>query len=102
MTNEQLTAFLAVKVLAWKACPDRFIQSGRRWIPKWRFAPLIRLDDAFLLLEKAGGTYVLSFDATDIFTAEVQIRGRLGKANGEPKACAITLAISRALGIGKV
>lgn len=102
MTNDRLTDLLAVKVLGWKVCPDRFIQSGRRWIPKWRFAPLMRMDDAFLLLEKSGGTYLLSLDAISIFTAEVRIGERIGKASGEPKAHVITLALSKALGIGTV
>jgi hypothetical protein len=102
MTNERLTALLAEKVMKWKVCPDRFIKPSRSWIPKWRFEPLARLEDAFLLLDKAGGTYSLSFDAAGTFTAEIRIGQHIGKSSGEPKARAITLAISQALGIGTV
>jgi hypothetical protein len=102
MTNEHMTALLAEKVMGWKVRPDRFIKSGRSWIPRWRFEPFARLEDAFILLDKIGGTYLLSVDATGSFAAEVRIDARIGSATGEPKARAITLAISQALGIGTV
>jgi hypothetical protein len=100
MNDDRLRDELAHRLLGWKVGPDRFIKSGRTWIPKWRFNPLSRLEDAFLLLDRAGGSYLLSFDSDGVFTVEVQVGERIAKANGEPKARAITLAISRALGIG--
>jgi hypothetical protein len=39
--------------------PDRCIKSGRTWIPRYRFTPLSRLDDAFMVLDSIGGTYSL-------------------------------------------
>lgn len=101
MTKDSVTSVLAECVLGWKVCPDRFIKSGRNWIPRWRFEPLARLDDAFLVLDKVGGSYSLSIDETGNFTAEVRVAGRIGTATGEPKARAITLAVCRALGIGE-
>jgi hypothetical protein len=100
VTGEQLTAMLAKRVMAWQVHPDRFIKSGRSWIPRWRFKPLTRLDDAFQLLDHAGGTWVLSVGLDGVFTAEVKIGGRIGRASGEPKARTITLALCQALGIG--
>jgi hypothetical protein len=100
--EDRLKDQLAARLLGWKAGPDRFLKSGRGWIPKWRFKPFTRLEDAFLLLDRAGGTYVLSVSSDGVFSAEVRIGERIGKASGEPKAQAITVAICRALGIGAV
>jgi hypothetical protein len=102
MSDDRLTEKLAVEVMGWKAAPDRFIKSGRCWIPKWRFKPFTRLEDAFLLLGRAGGTYTLSLGSDGVFTAEFRVGEHVGKASGEPKARAITVAISRALGIRAV
>jgi hypothetical protein len=99
MTNDHLTAVLAERVLGWRAAPDRFIKPGRSWTPRSRFKPFTRLEDAFLLLDRAGGTYMLSVGADGVFSAEVRIGERVGKTIGEPKARAITVAISRAVGI---
>ena len=99
MSTERVTTLLAERVFGWKAGPDRYIKSGRSWIPKWRFEPFARLEDAFLLLDRAGGSYLLALRSDGVFAVEVQIGNRIGKACGEPKARAITLAISRALGI---
>jgi len=100
MHDDQITAAVVEAVLGWKAAPDRFIKPGRSWTPRSRFKPLVRLDDAFLLLSRAGCTCVLSVGSDRIFTARVQLGDRTGTASGEPKARAITLAICQALGIG--
>jgi hypothetical protein len=100
MISEQaLTDALAERVMGWKATPDRFIKSGRNWLPKWRFAPLSRLDDAFQLLDRACSTYKLERRDGDPFRAEVRVGGRVGKASGDPRARTITLAIARSLGL---
>jgi hypothetical protein len=99
MSDDRLKEELALRLLGWRAGPDRFMKSGRSWIPKWRFKPFTRLEDAFLLLDGVDGTYVLSIDADGGFGAEVRIGERTGKASGEPKARAITLAIARSLGL---
>jgi hypothetical protein len=38
MSDDTLTAYLAERVMRWNATPDRFIKSGRSWIPRWRFS----------------------------------------------------------------
>lgn len=96
--GEQFTAALVERILDWKAGPDRFIKSERSWIPRNRFRPLTRLEDAFLLLVHAASNYSLT-SADGSFTAKVQIGSRTGKATGEPKARTICLAIGQALGI---
>ena len=98
--DDDLTARLVEAVLGWRAGPDRFVKHGRSWTPRSRFKPLVRLEDAFLLLDRAGCTCVLSVSPDRVFTAQVRVGDRTGKATGEPKARTITLAICRALGIG--
>lgn len=94
-----LTAILAERVMGWSVGPDRFLMGGRRWLPRWRFQPLVSLEDAFRLLDSAGSTYTLTTDEKRAFTAEVQVGDRTGKASGEPKARAVTIALARALGL---
>lgn len=96
MNDELLTDKLAAQVLGWKATPDRFIKSGRSWIPRWRFRPLKVLGDAFLLLDHAAAHYTLTGTRTN-FAAEVQIESHRGEAVGEHKARTITVAVARAL-----
>ncbi len=98
MNDERLTEKLAAQVLGWKATPDRFIKSGRSWIPRWRFRPLTELADAFRLLDQAAAHYTLT-GTCSTFAAEVQIESRRGKAVGEQKARTITVAVARALGL---
>jgi hypothetical protein len=98
MSNEQFTAVLVQRGLNWKVCPDRFITSGRSWIPRSRFKPLARLEDAFLLLARVASNYSLT-SVSGKFTADVRVGDRRGSASGEPKARTITLAIAQALGI---
>jgi hypothetical protein len=82
--------------MGWKVAPDRFIKSGRSWIPRWRFRPLAEIADAFRLLDHAAAHYTLTRDCS-AFAAEVQIGSCRGKAVGEHKARTITLAVARAL-----
>lgn len=100
--DDELTANVVEAVLGWRAAPDRFIKPGRSWTPRSRFKPLMRLEDAFLLLHQADCTCVLSVGSDKVFTAEVRVGDRTGKVSGEPKARTITLAICQALGIGVV
>jgi hypothetical protein len=88
----------AERILGWKASPDRFFKSGRSWIPKWRFQPLANLADAFELLDCAAHAYTLTSEGR-IFTAEVRVGSLLGRASGQLKSEAITIAVARALGI---
>jgi len=103
MTAEALTAELTQKVMGWNVAPDRFLLGNRSWIPRWRFQPLERLEDAFRLLDKAEPEhYSMGLDAGGRFFAEVRIGGRLGKARDDSKPRAITLALACALGLGEV
>ncbi len=101
MTEHSLTDALAEQ-LGWKVAPDRFIKSGRTWLPRWRFAPLSRLDDAFLLLDRFATSYTMRWAERGRFFVEVRSGRRIGRAYGEPKSRAITLAIAEALGLGGV
>jgi hypothetical protein len=96
MNDDRLTEKLAVQILGWKATPDRFIKSGRSWIPRWRFRPLAELADVFRLLDHAAAHYTLIGNGST-FTAEVEIESCRGTAVGEHKARTITLAVARAL-----
>ena len=98
MTDEHLTDFLAERVMGWRVAPDRFIKSGRKWIVRWRFAPLKSLEDAFDLLDTCGCAYTMSAGLDGQFEAEVRVDGRVGKATGNLKPRTITIALARALG----
>jgi len=103
MTAEALIPQLAERVMGWNVAPDRFLIGNRSWIPRWRFQPLERLEDAFRLLEKAQPEhYSMGLDGSGCFCAQIRIGGKLGVARGESKPRAITLAIARALGLEEV
>jgi hypothetical protein len=97
MDDASLTEELACQVMGWRATPDRFIKSGRSWIPRWRFTPLTSLEHAFQLLDRAASNYTLRTVAGGTFTAEVRVRGRIGKVSGLSKAKTISLALAQAL-----
>jgi hypothetical protein len=99
ISDQELTAGLAKEVMGWKVAPDRFIKPGRSWVPRWRFAPLKRLEDAFEVLDRAKSDYKLTVIDGGSFTAEVRVGGRIGKTSGEPKARTITIALAHALGL---
>ena len=94
---ERLTAELATRVMGWSVAPDRFLTGNRGWMPRWRFAPFVRLEDAFQLLDRAATSYTLHGLDDGTFSVEVLVGTRVGKAVGERKATAISLAIARAL-----
>ncbi len=97
--DQRLTEALAVRVMGWRVGPDRFIKSGRNWIPRWRFQPLINIEHAFQLLEMAAKTFTLATTPDGTFTARVRVGDQYGSASGEPKATSIALAVARALGL---
>jgi hypothetical protein len=88
---EKLTAALAVRVMGWGVGADRFPLGQRRWMPRWRFQPEKRIEDAFRLLER------LVPDECDMSAApngDFRVKLRVGKVEGEAtedsKARAIT------------
>ena len=52
-TADTLAAILADQVMGWKVGPDRFTMAGRRWMPRWKFQPTVRMEDA--MTEGPGG-----------------------------------------------
>ena len=98
MTDQRLTDQLALQVMGWKPAPDRFLKSGRSWIPRWRFRPFAELADAFQLLERAADQYTLTRDGRS-FTAEIRTDSGRGIASGEVKARTISLAAARGIGL---
>ena len=99
MTNDQIEALIAERVLGWRTSPDRFLKGERRWAPRWHFQPLRRLDHALHLLDKATGQYTLTKAADGTYTALVTVGDRNGSASGQSEAATITVALARALGI---
>ena len=100
MTNEQLTALLAARVMGWTVGPDRFMTGNRGWISRWRFQPVEKLADALRLLEVAApGEYSLLGDGEGNSRVHVRIGDATGEACCPSKPRAITWAIARAVGI---
>jgi hypothetical protein len=98
VSDELLASVLAERVMGWKTFPNRFMTSERSWIPRARFRPLIRLEDAFALLDRAATSYTLK-RAGNSFTAEVRVGRLIGRASGRARAATITLAVAQALGL---
>lgn len=100
MTAENLTAQLAERVMNWGIGPDRFTMGHRRWMPRNRFRPTNRIEDAFRLLEHAEPQ---CYDMSKKEDGSIWVTVRIGKATGE--ACntsiplAISIAVARAIGI---
>ncbi len=95
---EDLTTLLARHVMGWVVVPERFLVGKRRWIPRWRFQPTERLEDAFRLLEAAAPRwYSMGRDGQGPFRVQVQIGQETGNAQDLSKPRAITLAVARAL-----
>ena len=99
VNDSRLTDELARRVMNWGVHPDRYVKSGRSWLPKWRFSPLSRLDDAFQLLASSNSTYTLECAPGGALSVEVKIGERVGRASGKANARTITLALARAFGL---
>ena len=85
--------------MGWRAAPDRYLKSGRSWIPRSRFQPLKDIRDALRVLDAVTSDYSLVATPGGVFTVEVRLGGRVGKAFGGPKARAISLAVARAMAL---
>ena len=100
MTTEQLTTQLAEQVLKWQATPDRFLMQNRRWLPRWRFQPTKRVEDALRVLEAAApDEFTLRGDKSGSVWVSVRVARSSGKASGKVIAKVICLALARALQI---
>jgi hypothetical protein len=100
VSNDQLTAVLAERVMCWIVGPDRFMMGNRGWMPRWRFRPAEKLEDAFRLLEEAAPqAYSISGDDKGGIHVQVRIKGAVGEAQGTSMPGAVTYAVARAVGI---
>jgi hypothetical protein len=69
-------------------------------MPRWRFQPAERIEDAFRLLEQAAPEeYSIVGDDKGTFRATVRLAESTGEAKGSSKPLTITCAIARAFGI---
>ena len=85
--------------MSWGIAPDRFLIGKHRWLPRWRFQPTERLEDAFRLLEGASPDDYSMGSGNAASWARVQIAGSIGEAHDGSKPRAITYAVARAIGI---
>ena len=100
MTADMLTALLAERVMHWRVAPDRFLIGDRRWLPRWRFQPVERLQDAFSLLEQAAPEeYSMGAGENGNFWVKIRVAGTTGEALEPSKPRAIAYAVARAFGI---
>ena len=99
MIDDRLTDELVHRVFGWRLAPGRYLKTGRSWEPRHSFAPFKQLEHAFRLLDVAATAYRLTVAKGGLFTAEVTVEGRTGKATGSAKARTITLALVAALGL---
>jgi hypothetical protein len=100
MTRAKLTDLLAAE-LGWKPGRDRYVRSGREWIPKWRFSPFTSLEDAFQLLDQVADRFTVTKRSGTSVTAEVEVDGTTAHAAAESAPCAITMAVVHALGLNQ-
>ena len=100
MTSEQLTAILARRVMGWGVGPDRFSMGDRRWLPRGRFRPTERIQDAFRVLQAAEPSeYTVVGGNGKSSWVSLRIDGASGEASAPSMPTAICLAIARAIGI---
>jgi hypothetical protein len=97
MTDPAHTDWLARQVLHWRVGPDRFLIGARSWIPKWRFCPTRKIEDAVRLLHAADPRcYTVKF-RNGLFRVQVELKHGVGRASGDSLPRTIVLAIERAL-----
>jgi hypothetical protein len=103
MNSQLLTDALAKRVMGWSASADRFLTGSRGWIPRWRFDPVTKVEDAFRLLDAAQpDRFEIRQEHPGVFSVAVRIGGRTGEARGATTAGAISLAVGRAVLGGEV
>jgi hypothetical protein len=97
---DHLTVVLAERIMGWTAGPDRFSMGKRKWIPRWRFHPTNRMEDALVLLKHlAPDRYEMGCGENGVFWAKVHIACTTGAAHEASQAKALTFAIAGAVGI---
>lgn len=97
---DQLTAALAERVMGWTVGPDRFLTGNREWMPRWKFRPFEKIEDAFRLLAQAAPQeYNIRGDGKGNVCVRVALQGAEGEAQGTSASSVITFAVARAVGI---
>lgn len=97
-----LTAILAERVLGWKATPDRFILSERRWTPRWRFQPTKNLEDAFRLLRAAKSLeFSIGSGEKGIYRVHLRTTSKSVEVTGSCLPLVICMAVACAYGIAE-
>jgi hypothetical protein len=97
LADSALVDQLAQQVLHWRVGPDRYLTQNRSWLPRWKFDPLNRLDQAFRLLDAAAPSrYGISF-SNGRFHVEVEVKGIIGRASDTSRTRAIVTALGRSL-----
>lgn len=96
---DSLTGLLAARVMGWGVRPDRFLIKGRQWMPRWRFQPADRLEDAFRLLDAADPSEYSIYRQGSLVSVRVLIAGRVGEARDSTHPRAITFAVAQAIGL---
>lgn len=99
MIDGILTDELAKRCLAWRLAPGRYIKSGRGWIPRSKFRPLVDIRDAFQLLDALAADCSLVRKHGRVCIVTVDAGGRKGRATAPSEARAISLAIAKILGL---
>ena len=97
--EDRITRELAQTVMGWRIAPGRFLKSGRGWLPLWRFQPLKRLDHAMDLLNQSTDDYTITSGKNGSTRVVVRVGNRIGVAEDQSKARAITHAVARSFGI---
>jgi hypothetical protein len=94
------TAILAERVLGWKATPDRFALSERRWTPRWRFRPTTNLEDAFRLLRAAKSLeFSIRSGEKGIYRVHLRTTSKSIEVTGSGLPLVICMAVACAYGI---
>ena len=99
MSEAQLVDRLAQQVLRWTVARDRFLLGNRGWIPRWKFSPCERLNDAVKLLDGAAPTSYAIIRTNGQFQVTVDVEGNVGRASGQSRPRTIVLALARSLGL---
>lgn len=100
MTDDKLTIVLAQRIMGWGIGPDRFLTGNRSWLPRWRFRPTERIEDACRLLDFARpDAHYIELAKQGYFSVRIEINGVAGVACDRSRARVISLALARAIEI---
>jgi hypothetical protein len=99
VTDQRLTDELALKVLGWRPAPDRYLKPGRSWTPRAKFQPLKSIDDAFRLLERVTGNYLITKGLDQEVLVEIRLKNRVERSVGRNTARAVCFAVAKVVGI---